>query len=211
MGMFKKLKEMAGGVDSGLLQSGLLGRGIIVSAERTRVSTGPEGFEKPVVVFEIEVALDNEDRYTAKTRQAIPIEVLAQIVPGRSTVAVRVDPADHSRVVIDWQTEAPTVTMKQEEGSKGAAEILASGTPCEAVIVQTQPLGMKNAAGIDMHAFVFSVFVEGKPPYQAQVGNPVPDAAVPLLFPGSRVPARVDADDPNGVVVDWDAALKNAT
>ena len=134
--------------------------------------------------------VDGEDRYNAKARQAIPIELLAQIQPGGSTVAVRVDPDDHSRIAIDWDTEPPTVTMKQEAGSKSAADILATGNPCEAVIVQTQPLGMKNPAGIDMHAFILSVFVDGKPPYQVKIGFPVPDAAVPLLFPGSRCRPR---------------------
>ena len=189
MGLFKKLKSMAGGVDGELLQSGVPGRGIIVSAERTNVAVGPEGFQQPVVAFQVEVALDGRDRYMAQCRQAIQIELLAQIVPGSSAVAVRVDPSDPSRIAIDWQTAPPTVTAKQEEGTKGAAEILASGIPAEVVVVQTQPLGMKNQSGIDLHAFVFSVFVEGKAPYQVQVGNPVPEAAVPLLFPGSRVPA----------------------
>lgn len=67
---------------------------------------------------------------------------------------------------------------------------------------------MQNASGVDLHAFVFSVFVEGKAPYQVKVGNPVPDAAVPLLFPGSRVPAKIDPDDDQGVVADWEAALR---
>jgi hypothetical protein len=164
-----------------------------------------------VVAFEIEVALDGEDRYNANARQAIPIELLAQIVPGSSTVAVRVDPADHSRIAIDWDTEPPTVTMKQDTGSKSAADILATGNPCEAVIVQTQPLGMKNPAGVDMHAFLLSVFVDGTPPYQVKIGIPVPEAAVPLLFPGFRAPAKIDPDDPEAVVIDWDAALKSAT
>jgi hypothetical protein len=207
VGIFKKLKGMAGGVDQGLLTSGRLGRGVIVSAARTNMAVGSEGFERPVCKFEVEVYLDGEDRYTANVRQAVPIEVLAQIQPGATTVAVRVDPGDKSRVALDLQTEPPTVTLKQQTDGKGAAEILASGTTCEAVIVQTQPLGMKNPAGLDMHAFVYSVFVEGKAPYQVKVGNPVPAAAVPLLFPGSRVPAKVDPDDPDGVVADWQGAL----
>jgi hypothetical protein len=66
---------------------------------------------------------------------------------------------------------------------------------------------MRNQAGTDLHAFLLSVFVAGRPPYQAKVGNPVPPAAVPLLFPGSRLPAKVEAGDPNGIAIDWDAAL----
>jgi hypothetical protein len=47
---------------------------------------------------------------------------------------------------------------------------------------------------------------EGKDPYQIQVGNPTPPAALPFLFPGSRVPVKIGTD-PNAVVIDWDAAV----
>jgi hypothetical protein len=88
-----------------------------------------------------------------------------------------------------------------------APNLLASGDPCEVVVVQTQALGMQNASGVDLHAMMVTVFVPHKPPYQAQVGNPVPADAVPLLFPGSRLPARISPDDPHAIAVDWPAAL----
>jgi hypothetical protein len=44
-------------------------------------------------------------------------------------------------------------------------------------------------------------------PYQIQVGNPVPPEALPLLYPGSKVPVKVAPGNPNAAVIDWAAAL----
>ena len=41
-------------------------------------------------------------------------------------------------------------------------------------------------------------------PYQVQVGNAVPTSALPLVFPGSKLHAKL-GDGPNDVVVDWSA------
>jgi hypothetical protein len=209
MGLFKKLKEMGGSPSSDLLEHGLLGRGLLIGAEPTRVSTGPEGFEKPVYVFTVEVTLDNTPTYQAQCRQAVPTVALAQLVPGQTVMAVRVDPGDQSHIALDLGTEPPTVTV-QGQGA-GAAEVLARGLPVRAVIVQTQPLGMKNKEGVDLHAFLLTVLQEGKAPYQAKVGNPVPTEAVPLLYPGANVPAKVLPEEPEGVVIDWSAAIAEFT
>ena len=89
-----------------------------------------------------------------------------------------------------------------------AARILELGTACKAVIVQSQPLGMRNPKGDDIYGFLLMVIAEGRPPYQIQVGNPVPAAAVPLLHPGNTVPAKRMADgDDHEVVIDWEGAL----
>jgi hypothetical protein len=99
--------------------------------------------------------------------------------------------------------------MAADPGRLKAADLLANGNPCEVVIVETQPLGMKNPAGVDLHAFLFTVFVPGQVPYQAKVGNPVPPEAVPLLFPGSRLPAKVSPSESQAIAVDWSAALES--
>jgi hypothetical protein len=89
-----------------------------------------------------------------------------------------------------------------------AARILEQGVPCSAVIVETQSLGMRSSTGKDMYAFTLSVIADGQPPYEIQVGNPVPAEALPLLYPGSAVPAkRMPDGDEHEVVIDWDAAL----
>jgi hypothetical protein len=205
MGLFKKLKELGGSPSADLLEHGLLGRGLLLGVQTTNVSTGPDGFEKPVCLFTVEVTLDNTPTYQAQCRQAVPVVALAQLVPGQTVVAVRVDPNDQSAIALDFASEPPTVTVKREGG--GAAEVLATGVPVRVVIVQTQPLGMKNEEGVDLHAFLLTVLEDGKVPRQAKVGNPVPSDAVPLLYPGANLPAKVRPEEPDGVVIDWQAAL----
>ena len=129
--------------------------------------------------FTVEVSLDNVPAYTATCRQSVPITVLPQFVPGQTVAAVRVNPDNHDEIALDLATEPPEVTIAQGQGAS-AAEVLERGDPVRAVIVQTQPLGLRNQHGVDVHAFVLTVIRDGQKPYQAKVGNPVPDDAVPL-------------------------------
>jgi hypothetical protein len=212
MGLLSKMRTMTGAVPKELLQNGLLGRGIIVSIQQTSVSTGAEFDPSHVCVFTVEVALDNEPRYTATCRQAVRATLLPRLMAPGATVAVRVDPGDHSRIALSLAEEAPTVTMTSADPNTGsAARILECGVSCRAVIVQFQPMGMLNARGNEMYAFMLTVMTEGRTPYQTQVGNPVPPDAVPLVYPGNTVPAkRVPDGADNEIVVDWDAALAQA-
>jgi hypothetical protein len=213
MGLFKKMRELGGGVSKDLMENGQLGRGIITDIQQTSVSTGADFDPSHVCVFTMEIALDNVPRYTASCRQAVKATLLPQLASPGTTVAVRVNPNDHSEVAIDLSQAPPEVTISDQDGKVGsAAKILEEGEACHAVIVQSQPLGMKNKAGVDMHAFVLTVMIEGRAPYQTQVGMPVPPEAVPLIYPGNKVPAKhtIGGADQE-VVIDWQAALAQAT
>jgi hypothetical protein len=213
MGLLSKMKNLTGAVPKELLANGLLGRGIIVSVQQTGVSTGADFDPAHVCVFTVEVALDNTPRYNATCRQAVRATVLPQLMLPGATVAVRVDRDDHSHVALSLGEDPPTVTMAAEgdPNTGSAARILAEGLPCKAIIVESQPLGMRNPAGKAMYAFLLTVMADGRAPYQTQVGNPVPDEAIPLLYPGNAVPAKRMADgDDHEIVIDWDAALAKA-
>lgn len=213
MGLFNKMRGLAGSVPKELLQNGLLGRGVIVSIQQTSVSTGVDFDPSHVCVFTVEVALDNVPRYTATCRQAVRATVLPQLMTPGATVAVRVDPNDRSRIALSLAEEPPTVTMASsgDPNTGSAAQILEYGVPCRAVIVQAQPMGMRSSSGKDMYAFVLTVMAKGKAPYQTQVGNPVPADAVPLVYPGNTVPAKRMPDGADHeIVIDWDEALAQA-
>jgi hypothetical protein len=212
MGLLSKMRATTGSVPKELLQNGLLGRGIIVSIQQTSVSTGADFDPAHVCVFTVEVALDNEPRYTATCRQAVRATLLPRLMGPGATVAVRVDRSDRSRIALSLAEEPPTVTMTSADPNTGsAARILEYGVRCRAVIVQFQPLGMRNASGKDMYAFMLTVMTEGRALYQTQVGNPVPPDAVPLVYPGNTVPAKRMADGTdNEIVIDWDTALAEA-
>jgi hypothetical protein len=207
MGLFSKIKTMAGGVDNDLMEHGLLGRGVLTDIKLTGAAVTMGVDEYRVCELTVEVTLDRTPTFTAQCRQRIPIYALGQLQPGATVMAVRVDPNDHTKVAVDLHTEPPVVQMAAGEGALRASDVLARGVPVQAVIVQTEPLGMTNDAGVDLHAFVLTVMPEGGQPYQAKVGNPVPAAALPLLYPGSHVPAKVMPGSPDGVVIDWEAAL----
>jgi len=203
MGLFSK---MTGGPDKKLLETGLLGRGIITDLKLTgtTIQTG-NGLVQRTCIFTLEVSLDGKDPYTATCKQRMPEIEIAQIQPGASTVAVRANPEDLTQIAIDFNTSPPTVTAPAGTGQHSAAEILATGTPARAVIVESMPIGKKTQAGVDIYAFQLTVMPDGKDPYQIQVGNPCPPAALPFLFPGSKVPVKIGTD-PNAVVIDWDQA-----
>ncbi len=214
MGLFGKMRNLTGSVPRKLLEQGLLGRGIITDVKQTSVSTGADFNPAHVCVFTVEVQLDNVPRYMATCRQAVLATVLPQLLTGGATVAVRVNPDDHSEIALSLGEAPPTVTMAAsgDPNTSSAADVLENGEDCRAVIVQSQPLGTRSQAGKDMYAFLLTVMADGRTPYQVQVGNPVPADAVPLVYPGNTVPAkRLPDRGDQYIVIDWDAALAQAT
>jgi hypothetical protein len=213
MGFFKKVRGLAGAPPRELLEDGLLGRGIITDVQATNVSTGVERDPSHVCIFTVEVSLDETPRYTATCRQAIKAILLPQLMTGRATVAVRVNPEDHSQIALDLATAPPIVTVSADSGdpSTGSAtDVLDHGLPCRAVIVQSLPLGKRNTTGVELYGFLLTIVADGQAPYQTRVGMPVPSEAVPLLYPGNNVAAKRVAGRPDQVVIDWPAALAEA-
>ena len=213
MGLFNKVKTAFGGDDSELMATGVLGRGeiqdVTITGSSVQVGGAPP---QQVCLFQVLVYLDDTPPFPAAVRKRVPVYALANIRPGQSVVAVRVDPNDHSRVGIDFTTEPPVVRLPKTPGQLTAQDILDQGNPCEAVIIESQPLGAKSPSGLDMYAFMLTVMVPGQAPYQIQVGNPVLPEAVPLIYPGSKVPAKIMPNTrPDEVVIDWKAALARST
>lgn len=198
---------MTGGADKKLLETGLFGRGIITGVRPTGTTIQNSHGLQRVCLFEVEVSLDNRPPYTATCKQRFPEFEIPRIDLGNTTFAVWADPADPTRITLDFNTEPPIVTSAS--GGVSAAEILATGLPGEAVIVISRPLGKRNRVGVDMYFFMLTVIPRGQAPYQIRVGNPAPPAALPFLFPGSKVPVKIGAG-PNDVVIDWDAAVTAA-
>ncbi len=88
--------------DEGVLATGLEGRATI-----TRLV--PTGWRYnrfyPIVRFELEVELADE-LFSVEVQQTVDPVRFAELRPG-TAVAVRVDPRDRSRVVLDWRASAP--------------------------------------------------------------------------------------------------------
>ncbi len=196
MGFLNKMRNLTGSVPKELLEGGLLGRGIIVSVQQTSVSTGADFDPAHVCVFTVEVALDNEPRYTATCRQAVRATILPQLMMPGATVAVRVDQQDHSRIALSLGEQPPVVTIAATPGDPktgSAARILEYGEPCTAVIVETQPLGMRNPKGDDMYAFLLTVMADGRPSIPDPGRQSRPGGSPPAALPGQPRTCPADA------------------
>lgn len=212
MGFMDKLRAMGGGVSPELLRDGILARGEVVNVEMTgmSVSQGDQvATTKQVCNVTLNVLMDNTQPFQASVHQGIPVLLLQQLSTPGAVVAVRVNPQNHQEVAIDFDSAPPTVTLAEGGPNRGsAAELLATGTAARAVIIHTEPLGVRSPAGVDVYAFVVTILSDGHAPYQTQMGNPVPPEGVPLLYPGANLPAKVRPEEQGEVIIDWAAAVQ---
>jgi hypothetical protein len=214
MGFLNKMKTAMGGDDPQLMTFGQLGRAEVNNVQVTGASIQHGGAPpEQVCVFDLTVYLDDTPPFNAQVRKRVPVYSISEIQSGNTVIAVRVDPTDHMRVGIDFSVEPPSVRLAKKEGQLTAQELLERGSSCEVVIVQSQPLGVQSSvSGLDMYAFLLTVMVPGQAPYQIKVGNPVPPEGLPLLFPGSKLPAKfMPGLAPENVVIDWKGAVASFT
>ena len=209
MGFFDDLADgfrtLTGGVDQQLLATGILARGEILGLQISGTTVQiMNGLEERNCTFRLRVMRDGQQPYEAQVSQRVPEINIPQLQQPGVVVAVRVDPANPQNVALDFGTQPPEVRLAESTGKGSAADILANGKPITVVLVANQPIGVSNAKGDPVHALTLTV-AEGVPtPYQIQVGNAVPATALPLVYPGSKLHAKL-GDGPNDVVVDWAA------
>ncbi|WP_395638802.1 hypothetical protein [Pseudolysinimonas sp.] len=196
------VRSFTGGVDGDLLATGILGRadllGIDVSGTTIQIGNG---LVERKCDFTLQVYLEGEAPFPATCTQRVGEIYLPQLVPGQTVLAVRVDPGDRSKVAIDFASDIPNITVAPSDGHDSAAWILANGSDAAVVLVANQPMGLTSASGDPVHALTLTID-KGADSYQVQVGNGVPNSALPLVFPGSKLHAKI-GDTPNAVVVDW--------
>jgi hypothetical protein len=239
MGFLKKAGSALGHVDKQLLKTGIPAQGRVI--ECTPTSIGSEGRrygKEQVCDVTVEVSgIPGRDPFRASCKHPIPLIYLPLMNAEGATVAVKVDPADPQHIVLDLanepppDTDSPTSDPDPDPGSVAlttptgsvevpthasplkAADVLAMGAPCRAVLLMSQALGQKNDQGLEVMALVFNVTVDSGETYQAQIGVPVPAEAMSLLYPKSDLPARAlaswtrDPSPPDLVTIDWDAAI----
>jgi hypothetical protein len=209
MGFFDDLadgfRSLTGGVDQELLATGILARGEILGMDISGTTVQVmNGLVERSVTFRLRVIRDGQNPYEAAVTQRVQEVVIPQLQQPGVVLAVRVDPDDPSKVAIDFGSQAPEVTMPEQTGPGSAAEILANGKPIVVVLVANQPIGVNNFRGDPVHALTLTVAEGVETPYQIQVGNAVPATALPLVYPGSKLHAKLGAG-PGDVVVDWAA------
>jgi hypothetical protein len=214
MGFFDDIadgfRSLTGGADPDLLATGTLARGEITSLSLSNTTlTVMNGPVERTCTFTLRVMMDGRPPYEATVTQRVQEIVIPQLQQPGTVLAVRVDPADPSRVAIDFSSQPPHVTLAESTGPGSAAHILATGKPITVVVVGSQPIGVSTAKGDPVHALTLTVAEGVETPYQIQVGNAVPNSALPLVYPGSRLHAKL-GEGPNDVVVDWAAGAASA-
>jgi hypothetical protein len=199
------LGDLLGSADEHIIENGLLGRGEVIGVDASGMTLQiGNGLVERKCTITLNVMLDGQQPYQAQVNQRIREVYLPQLTSGGAVVAVKVDPADHSRVAIDFDTPVPEVTLPAGEGRDSAAWILENGKPITVVLVANAPIGVKNAKGDPVHALTLTVATGVPEPYQIQVGNAVPATALPLVYPGSKLHAKL-GEGRNDIVVDWAA------
>lgn len=209
MGFFDDIadgfRSLTGGADPDLLATGILARGEITSMSLSNTTlTVMNGPVERTCTFTLRVMMDGRAPFEATVNQRVQEIMIPQLQQPGTVLAVRVDPADPSRVAIDFSSQPPHVTLAEATGPGSAAHILKTGKPITVVLVGSSPIGITTAAGDPVHALTLTVAEGVDQPYQIQVGNAVPSFALPLVYPGSRLYAKL-GDGPNDVVVDWAA------
>jgi hypothetical protein len=203
-------EPVAGGADDFFVDT-VLGIGVLVDGRPTMriVPDNMPGTGNRYYKLNVLVKLENTEPYQAEFTEPIAEPWWIELVKDPAKpFAVRVAKTDRQKVRIAFDVDPKNVSVSR--GS--AADILASGLPARAIIVENEELQPPKLSklGYPIYRFLLTVMLDGKDPYRVNVGNGVPPSALPFLFPGSNVPAKVDPDSSNGVVIDWDQATAEA-
>ncbi|GAA3441660.1 hypothetical protein Pve01_30190 [Planomonospora venezuelensis] len=88
-----------------------------------------------------------------------------------------------------------------------AADLLARGVPGTALVLGTFSMdGMTAENGDPIVGFVLLVTpAGGRLPYEARLGHRVPAAHLHRTLPGTGLPVKIAAEDPEKVAIDWEA------
>lgn len=201
MGFFSNL---IGQADNGVLTTGILGRGEVTGVQMSGMTLqSGNGLVERKCTVSLTVFIDDVEAYPATATQRLQ-EVMIPQLSGGAVVPVRVDPNNHATVFLDFASELPTVRVPRKEGHNSAAWVSENGTSIKVVLVASQNAKMTNPDGVPIYALTLTAY-EGVPePYQLVVGNAVPASALPLLYPGSKLHAKL-GEVPDAVVVDWSA------
>lgn len=186
--------------------------------------------EAPVFSFDLEVHGEGPAPYPVTVKQMVPRMLVGAVLPGHE-VSVRVDPADASRVAIDWSEmphppgaaapddPAALLSSIPPERRGSAADLLARGRRGTARLLGIRDLGDAvetglmpagdPRAGARVALLELEVKLPGRDPYQAKVVHWLPAELVGRVGPGRRLVVAVDRDDPeHEVAVDWEAAAE---
>ena len=107
-----------------LLQTGIVGQGQVVGLTQTGMYLN----ENPQIRMNLLVSLPGQTPYAATRTEFVPLMLLGRLSSG-APLAVRVDPADFSRVVVDWGASGFAAPMAPAQTMIATAPVAAGGAP----------------------------------------------------------------------------------
>jgi hypothetical protein len=189
-----------------------------------------------VIGFTVMVEAAGRTPYTATFDQTVPRLAFGSLAPG-AKVALRVDPDDPNEVAIDFDAgvtpavgavagnavgaidvrpeqlqqmlaQFPGATVNLVAPKVGsAAEILATGTPGRATVINTFATDQTTPDGDPVVGYILNVQPsDGRPPYQVQLGHRTPRTLTHTPGPGANLAVKISPTDPEAVAIDWAAS-----
>jgi hypothetical protein len=232
-------------------KGGLPGQATILSIAETGMTINETN---AVLRFGLAVQVQGRPQYQVEITQSVPRIAMGMVAPGR-VVAVWVDPADQSKVAIDFsmvppaaagpptviglpgqpagaaapaapgttfhgdnpaETAAFAATLAANPGAHvdvtdphvgSAQEILDTGKPARATIVNTFDVNMVTPDGDPVVGYILNVQPDdGTPAYQATLGHRTPKALGRTPGPGTQLAVKYVATNPTEVAIDWHAS-----
>jgi hypothetical protein len=209
---------------------GVPARASIVSMRQTGVTMN----DQPQIELELSYEVPGRGTHTTSRKEYVPMMLLGVLTNG-VPLPIKVNPDDPSDIAIEWElagvaggavqppvvheAAAPqgggTVTLGAGAGPGGLpdaaqieqarARLRASGVDGTATITGAQ-LTALEIAGNAVVQVQMTVRLPGRDPYAVAHMALIPEPHAGSLVVGATVPVKVDRDDPNSVMVDWDRA-----
>ncbi|MGE0424506.1 MAG: hypothetical protein AB7O88_19760 [Reyranellaceae bacterium] len=207
-----------------LLRTGIAGTATVLSLRDTGTTINRV---HAVVELGLLVAIPGRAPYQARAETMVARMNWGSVQPGMQ-LSVRVDPADATRIAIDWNGGAGAPAMAgaamgaagarqafQVAAVRSAADIVARGQPADAIIqsmahtgatvAQMAPAGSyaPDMADDPMVRITLRVEPPGGAPFVTDGMFRVPRAKLGMLTLGGRVPVAVISGERNSATIDW--------
>jgi hypothetical protein len=183
-----------------LVANGILGRATLVDVQKT-----PAGSLIDCALTVGVRLVDGTAPYRAGCHVPLGPGDAAKLIPGQTILTVRADASDHARIAVSLSEPTPVVTVTDPTALDPPARALRDGAPCRVVLLAHQRQWLKTPQGDEFYAAKVRVTNDSS---EFQVNLPVPPEAAALMTDGAELPAKRLEAEPNVLMIDWAAALR---
>jgi hypothetical protein len=205
---------------------GVPGQATIMSMRQTGVYVN----EQPQIELQLQVHDEMYGSRQITMKEYVPLMLLGALSTGRP-LPVKVDPANPSNVVIEWESAmsgsmpmggapgagqfamgqmqpmpTPPPPLPRAEADREKKRILADGIPGTARILASSPTGQMDDQGRPIHQMTLQIEIQGRQPVMGPALAGVPAERADQLEVGESVPVKADPNNPSSIAIDWDNA-----